>query len=108
FGFDLEAENTAKARCDRPPFGRILKRERRLRRVTQRHEQSLDQIDQQDRSDKARNAVHVASSTTGTGSVEPSLMTCFRRSTVFSRRILSWSRISPYKSASGRGGQPDT
>ena len=42
------------------------------------------------------------------GSVSPDRMTRSRRSTVPSFRILSCSRISPYSSASGRGGQPET
>src|SRR3954453_18228708 len=42
------------------------------------------------------------------GSVAPDMMTRSFLSTVPSLRILSCSRISPYSSASGRGGQPDT
>ena len=42
------------------------------------------------------------------GSVWPDMMTRSLRSTVPSLRILSCSRINPYSSASGRGGQPET
>src|SRR5438128_1446219 len=42
------------------------------------------------------------------GSLAPDMMMRSLRSTVPSFRILSCSRISPYRSASGRGGQPDT
>src|SRR5258708_7869367 len=42
------------------------------------------------------------------GSLSPDMMTRSLRSTVPSLRILSCSRIRPYSSASGRGGQPET
>ena len=42
------------------------------------------------------------------GSVSPDMIMRSFLSTVPSLRILSCSRINPYSSASGRGGQPDT
>src|SRR5205085_8578252 len=105
-GLGLQPEHAAKARRGRPPLGRILERERGLRRVLQRDPEALQQVDEKDRLEEFEN--HARSPVTSVGSVSPDMITRSLRSVVPSLRILSCSRISPYSSASGRGGQPET
>ena len=95
--------------CYRTALGRILEGECRLRRVLEGQPEPLDQVDQEDHPEELHECLHgYPRSSTKIGSVRPTMMTRSLRSTVLSLRILSWRRISPYNSASGRGGHPET
>src|SRR5579859_4712365 len=91
----LEAQHAAEARRGRPPLGRVLEGERRLRRVLQRDPQPLRDVDEEQRLDEAEDGAHHARSPTMMGSEPPSGMTRSLRRTVPSLRILSCRRISP-------------
>src|SRR5580765_7750958 len=96
-GLDLQAQDSAKARRCRTALSRILKRERRLRRVLQGQPQTLQQIDQKDRLEESDDRLHgyALSPMTNVGSLWPDMMMRSFRSTVPSLRILSCRRISP-------------
>ena len=94
----LQPQHAAEARRRRTPLGRILERERRLRRVLQRDPQPLEQVDEEDRFEERDDGLHVSarfSPIEQVGSVSPDMMTRSLRSTVPSLRILSCSRIRP-------------
>src|SRR6185369_7534639 len=88
--FDLEPEHAAEARRGRTPFGRILEREGRLRRVLQRQPQPFQQVHEKDRLEETDDGLHgYALSPITVGSVSPDMMMRSLRSTVPSFRILS-------------------
>src|SRR5437762_5189601 len=118
-GLGLEPQHAAEARRSRPPLGRILEREGRLRRVLQRDPQAFEQVDEEDGFEEPDDRLHNIGRPKGlhyiytrsafiVGSESPDMMVRSFRSTVPSLRILSCRRINPYSNASGRGGQPDT
>src|SRR5207249_3965473 len=61
-GLDLKPQDAAKARRRRPALGRILERERRLRRVLQREPQALQQVHEEDRLEEVDDRLHYARS----------------------------------------------
>src|SRR5262249_7751466 len=100
-GLGLQAEHAAEPRRRGTPLGRILEGERRLRRVLQREPEPLEDVDEEDRLEELDDGLHQARSPIRIGSDCPCGMIRSFRSTVPSLRILSWSRINPYSSASG-------
>src|SRR6185369_190940 len=106
--FGLQPEDAAETRRGLTPLRRILKGKGRLRCVLQRNPQTFEQVDEKDRFEELDDGLHYARSPISVGSVSPDMMTRSLRRTVPSLRILSWRRINPYSSASGRGGQPET
>src|SRR5215831_4262675 len=72
--FGLEPEHAAKARRRRTPFGRILERKGRLRRVLQRDPQTLEQVDEENRFEEFNQSLHYARSPISVGSVSPDMM----------------------------------
>src|SRR5262249_55923946 len=88
-GLGLEPEHAAEARCGRPPLGRVLERERRLRRVLEGDPQTLQQVDEKNRFQEAQD--HDRSppgnaSPTRIGSLVFAMITRSLRSTVPSLR----------------------
>ena len=90
-------------RRDRAPLCRILERERRLRRVLESEPEPLQQIDEK-----------MAAESFSMRLADQSRLGLSRHydALLAEHRILlanlSCNRISPYSSASGRGGQPET
>src|SRR5262249_11781566 len=106
----LQPQDAAESRCGWPPLRRVLEREGGLRCVLESEPQPFQQVDEADRLEEPDDRLHgyALSPMTIVGSVSPDMMIRSLRSTVPSLRILSCRRIRPYKSASGRGGQPET
>src|SRR5579864_1473859 len=101
----LEPQDAAEPGRRGTALGGVLERKSRLRGVLQRDPQALEQVDEKERFEEFQ---HYARSPMMIGSLWPRGITRLFRSTVPSLRILSWSRIRPYSSASGRGGHPET
>ena len=87
---DLQTQDSAEPRCDRPTLFRVLKGKRRLWRVLQREPHALEEVDEEDRLEELRQEQHrYPRSSTIIGSVCPAMITFLGPSTVLSLRILS-------------------
>jgi hypothetical protein len=80
-GLGLQPQHAAESRRRGAPFGRILKRKRRLGRVFQRDPQALQEIDEEYRFQERNDGLHQARSPITVGSESPCQMTRSLRGT---------------------------